>query len=409
MIEIDKKRYYDNLILYTTGEISVKKVLKSLLCWMLIMLITAGAALPAFADDADSTLPAFALQAVERTGDLTAYYSALYTAEKYNYYVLRNVPTAFEKDGWEKYCSLADRVVKGMKADSISEKQREKLDSLLEKRNALVQIAAPEDVMWYIWGKSIPTLKETLSFSTSYDNADFKPFLLPYLLEDQSAVKGNLIVVAGGGYSQRSNNIEGYPVAEAFNEKGYNCFVLQRRVSPYVAKEIWLDMQRSIRYVKYKVEELGLGGGNCICATGFSGGSATVLGAIAYCYGDTQPTQWVPGYVPDEIDAINSDLDAALCIYGPNYTASGKFEGLVTENENLPAIFLAAGYLDTTGALQDNITLAQSIEGKTLVENHAFANTPHGFGVGKAGTNSMLWVTLADGFIEQAINIKTEK
>ncbi len=93
----------------------------------------------------------------------------------------------------------------------------------------------------------------------------------------------------------------------------------------------------------------------------------------------------------------------------PACTAGGKVEGPVTENENLPAIFLAAGYPDITDALQDNITLAQSIEGKTLVENHAFANTPHGFGVGKEGTNSMLRVTLADGFIEQAINIKTEK
>ena len=52
----------------------------------------------------------------------------------------------------------------------------------------------------------------------SYDNADMKPFLVPYLVEDQLAAKGNMIVIAGGGYSSRGNAMEGYPIAEAFQD-----------------------------------------------------------------------------------------------------------------------------------------------------------------------------------------------
>ena len=60
-----------------------------------------------------------------------------------------------------------------------------------------------------------------------------KPFLVPYLVEDQLAAKGNMIVIAGGGYSSRGNAMEGYPIAEAFQDLGYNAYVLQRRVAPY--------------------------------------------------------------------------------------------------------------------------------------------------------------------------------
>ena len=49
-----------------------------------------------------------------------------------------------------------------------------------------------------------------------------KPFLVPYLVEDQLAAKGNMIVIAGGGYSSRGNAMEGYPIAEAFQDLGYN-------------------------------------------------------------------------------------------------------------------------------------------------------------------------------------------
>ena len=58
----------------------------------------------------------------------------------------------------------------------------------------------------------------------SYDNADFRPFLVPYLVSDQSQAKGTLIVLSGGGNTTRSNPNEAYRVAPAFLVSGLQLF-----------------------------------------------------------------------------------------------------------------------------------------------------------------------------------------
>ena len=127
----------------------------------------------------------------------------------------------------------------------------------------------------------VATDKANLVFDDkSFDNEDFRPFLVPYLVNDQNEAKGNIIVVAGGGYSQRANDGEGYNVAECFRNLGYNCYVLQRRVAPYAKEDIWLDMQRAVRYLRSQAQEFDLGGMDCVVGMGFSGGSGTVLGAV---------------------------------------------------------------------------------------------------------------------------------
>ena len=319
--------------------------------------------------------------------------------EVYNYKVIRTLPTAYEPTAWAAYLDEAS-VVCNWTADQLTEANRAQLNQLVEMRQSLKQILPYADAAWFIWGNDMPSEKAVSEqdFEGAEDNADFKPFLVPYLQKDQTKVKGNMIIVSGGGYNSRANTGEGYPTAERFYELGYNCFVLQRRVEPYSVDDIWSDMQRSIRYVRAKIDELGLGAADCVIGTGFSGGSATVLGAIAKYYGDVQPA-FDSSYIPDAIDSLNSDLDIALLIYGPNYTSTPTFEGLVTDNPNLPAMVLVAGADDTTDT--DNMTLYRSVEGETVVEMYSFAYAPHGFGTGAPGTNSTYWIELADSFIEK--------
>ena len=352
----------------------------------------------------------FGTREIEYMDDEEVYYLELLEAEKYNYKILRNIPSAFDDEDFEVYTATVEKAIRGNK---LGDKQRGLLDETLELRRGMKRIRSLEDTMWMLWGESMPIANhsEEMDFDGSYDNPDFVPYLVPYLLEDQSKVKGNLIVVAGGAYSGRNNRTEGFPIVDAFNSRGYNCLLLQRRLTPYDVKDIWMDMQRSIRLVRNKVETLALGGGDCIGAAGFSGGSWTVIGSITYYYGDIQPSETDPDYVPDEIDAYNADLDVALCIYGPDPEMNDDtpYEGLVTENEDLPAMFLVAGMMDNYNAQYDNMTLAKSVMDKTMVENHAFANVPHGFGIGVEGTNSMYWVEMADCFVDQVITAKSEE
>jgi len=154
--------------------------------------------------------------------------------------------------------------------------------------------------------------------------------------KDQSKVKGNMICVAGGGYFLRANYEEAYPAAEYFNSIGYNAFVLQRRVAPYAPLDSSLDLQRSVRYLRYHAKALGIVKTEIMLSVGFSGGGGTILGAVKNYYGDVLPTITYPDYVPDDVDMLNSDMNAIILIY----SARGKIN---TKNPNFPAIFAASG------------------------------------------------------------------
>ncbi len=340
------------------------------------------------------------------------YYKAAFEAEYINFKFVRSLPTAYSAETWKAYADACSRLP-FIDPEKIDAETRGFIDACIAAREALVQVQSFADSAWYIWGDSIPCAEDvsTLEFTTkSWDYPEFKPFLVPYLLEDQSAVKGNLIVVAGGGYSQRSNTGEGYPVAARFNELGYNCYVLQRRVAPYSGKDVWMDMQRSIRYLRYNAEQKGLGGMDNVLAVGFSGGGATIGGTIVNCYGDVQPTIYDAAYHTDAVDQVNSDLDVALIIYGPNFDFSmGEFKGYVTENENLPAVFIAAGANDNTGAALDCLELYKSLDGKTLAELHIFGNGTHGFGLAQKNNNTSFWVPMADGFVDLALSLRDKE
>ena len=101
-------------------------------------------------------------------------------------------------------------------------------------------------------------------------------------------------------------------------------------------------MQRAVRYLRYNADSLGLGGMDCIAASGFSGGSGTILGEVANLYGNVQPTLYDADYASDAVDQMSADLDVVCPLYGPQYDGehTSDYAGLVTENPNLPAMFL---------------------------------------------------------------------
>lgn len=353
--------------------------MKKIFCLFLIVIIFSLSITSAFAEE-----------------DITE----LYRIELEYYRTIRNVPTAYEAAAWGEYNKLG-KSLPNMKADELSEKDITKLQKIAAARAKLVQIHPVEDCILYIWGENMPIaedVSELVFDDTSFDNENFRPFLLPYLVEDQSAAKGNIIIIAGGGYTQRANDSEGYAVAECFRDLDYNCFVLQRRVFPYSKEDIYMDLQRSLRFLRHHAADLGIGAADRMEAIGFSGGSGTVIGTIAHCYGNILPTVYDPSYIPDEIDEENSDFDAICAMYGPNADFSPEYTGLETENENLPEIFIAAGQLDYADAGKDSLTLAASVFDKTKVELHLFSDTRHGFSLGIGNNNSAYWIPMADAF-----------
>ncbi len=250
------------------------------------------------------------------------------------------------------------------------------INELRVLRENLVLVGEEDEGTLYIWGDNMPQSSDvaTYDYYMTYTNEGFRPFLAPYYAEDKANAKGNIIVIAGGGYDFRCNYYEGYNIAEFFQSKGYNAFVLQRRVAPFTPEDSQLDLQRSIRYLRYNAEKLGIGATDKMVAIGFSGGGENIMGAVNDFYGNVLPTVLYPDYIPDEVDAINSDLQAMLLVYG--------VEPLDTENPNIPPCFMVVGQEDNYDYEDPSAELFIALNQRGVsTELHIFADCVHGFGL----------------------------
>jgi hypothetical protein len=314
----------------------------------------------------------------EKWDDQTQKYMDLYNAlmEKADYIMER--PKAYEEKSFTKFYELCFGLFLKIEAGgSLANKEDAAMIELATKTmKEVVQVADPEKYSWYIWGDKMPTAADAdkYEFFGCLDNAKWRPFLVPYMLKDQSKVKANIIVVAGGGYLLRSNIEEAYSTAKVMNDLGYNCFVLQRRVSPYPSIDSSLDLQRAVRYLNYHAKEYGISKIENLVTSGFSGGGGTITNAAKTLYGDVLPSAIYPGYVPDDIDKLNSDVDAMLVIYSSGDLTDCK-------NPNYPATFMAFGTLD--GLAEGAAGYYKQLKTKgVFTEIHGFAGAPHGFGAG---------------------------
>ena len=200
-------------------------------------------------------------------------------------------------------------------ATSLRSKQTEdRLAKALDARANLVQTVSVADGIYFLWNDfdSMPIADGESYTEEQLDKASllgygYTTVMVKYLLDDPTAAKGNIVVVSGGAMKGRSNGSEGYPAVEVFNDLGYNCFLVQRRVEPYSTMDIYMDYQRAVRTVRYYAELEGWGGQDMIAGLGWSGGGATILGAIRNCYGTLTPAAYDSNYIPDEIDLFYLD------------------------------------------------------------------------------------------------------
>lgn len=277
------------------------------------------------------------------------------------------------------------------------ENAEEILTTLRSLREQLVQVVDdPETVAWYIWGESMPQAAnaDEYDYSTAYDEAGFRPFLSPYMLDNQDEVKGNIIIVAGGAFNQRCNDNEGDPVAVYWNQKGYNCFILQRRVAPSESIDSSLDLARAVRYIRANAGEKGIAKPETIIAMGFSGGGMTILNQLNTCYGDLTPDVVYSDYVPDEIDRINADYDVAVIMYGTK-------DGYDSENPNMPALFLFGGEIDNKVSPLYVVDLYTTALNKGWpVEMYLAGETHHGIGVAGVRAFSNVGYVNALGYLD---------
>lgn len=329
------------------------------------------------------------------------YYSELDLAELWNWKEIRNFPTLYTDATWRNYLAACANI-QNFDHDNLTDANKAELDKILAAREALEQIKPFEGIdgeVNYIWGDDMPitTAEERLVFNRGdHDNADYRPYIIPYLVEDQSQAKGIWLVTSGGGNNFRSNPAEAYNIGPRLVELGYNAFLLQRRVAPYGSDDIVMDMQRSIRYIKYHAEEWGLGGTDVIVNSGYSGSGGNLRQMLNKFYGDITPDQFDTDYVCDDIDKVNADFDVAVFIY------SGSPLDEESPNNHIPHIFIGVGEDDS---FNGSIELFKQLKNgnpkfdKVNPELHIYGQNGHGFGAGIKGTSSELWLESADLYI----------
>ena len=308
-----------------------------------------------------------------------------------NFKFLQSIELIFEEESYQDI----------FKANTHLKQHKEgaRQEFLDAQENLKMKVSVADGVI-FLWDKdNIPHIEgenftEEKLDAAPLDGPDFIPLLVKCLIDNPSEAKGNIIFISGGAGGNRANNAEAYPAIPIFNDLGYNVFVLQYRVTPYSINDTFMDQQRAIRLVRYYAEKEGWGGQDMIAGASWGAG---VSGPIMYGYGYLTPADtFAPEYVPDEIDAINSDWDAALSIYGVGITKN-------CENPNIPAIYMCIGTEDPSYPMM--LAQYKEVASRNVpTALHIIEGAGHGFGVGQEGAANAVpecteWPYEADQFM----------
>jgi acetyl esterase/lipase len=156
----------------------------------------------------------------------------------------------------------------------------------------------------------------------NYDDRDknqIEPNVI-FIHNKNNTKSGTIIVACGGGFETRTG-CEGFNVAKRFVDEGFNCAILTYRLKPYSRKDAMDDMQRAIRLLRFKQDELNIN--DKICCMGFSAGGM-LSGNCA--------THFDSGNIEDEdfIEHFSSRPDAVVIGYGA-FCFSGLPQGFFND------------------------------------------------------------------------------
>lgn len=163
-----------------------------------------------------------------------------------------------------------------------------------------------------IWNTALARFRQIPLWETGTPNYDDRDPLQPEPSivfipgVNQTAPRGTIIVAHGGGFESRTG-CEGMNVALYFADAGFNTAILTYRLKPYTRLDAMDDMQRAIRLLRARKEELGIT--DKVVAMGFSAGGM-LSGNCATHFDLGKPE------AEDPIERQSCRPDAAVLGYG---------------------------------------------------------------------------------------------
>ena len=132
-----------------------------------------------------------------------------------------------------------------------------------------------------------------------------KKMIIPYELPDPASYD-NVLIFPGGGYNHVSLQKEGADVAAAFNQNGFNAYVLEYRVEPFTGKDFLQDAVDALRSVRQIIAKNGAPERK-LALMGFSAGGHLALM-------ETEHWQEAAGD-PDQVSRETGRPDALILCY----------------------------------------------------------------------------------------------
>lgn len=252
-----------------------------------------------------------------------------------------------------------------------------------------------EQQRFFLWEEGrAPAVTEDGTGGSDPDG--FRPTVTSVPVPASTAVKGAVLLCAGGAFMFRGDNADCYPTAAELSRRGYQCFVVDYRLRPYSQQEGALDLARAVRFVRAHADEYDLPNERCIAVGGYSAGGILCGEELINWRGDVTPDALDPSYGPDDLDRVSADVAADAMIYsfyGRLSVASLDADLLV--EADLPPTFYCYGTRDPFyDQFEEQVELMASL-GYT-VHARVLEGWPHGFGA--LGD----WIPEFDDFMQEA-------
>lgn len=123
------------------------------------------------------------------------------------------------------------------------------------------------------WEKNMEAFEKISLWKSTpgFDGRDLlqrEPYMV-FIPAREREIRGTILIAHGGGFSIRTG-CEGPNIALHFHKMGYNTAILTYRLEPYTRRDAIADMQRAIRVLRSRKEELGIS--DQVTVMGFSAG-----------------------------------------------------------------------------------------------------------------------------------------
>lgn len=247
----------------------------------------------------------------------------------------------------------------------------------------------------YLWEENnVPAQTEfTADMTGYYDSHDFRPYVTAIPVREGTAVKGAIVLMAGGAYQFRGNYTDTLPTAVHLRELGFQTFIVDYRLRPYTPQEGALDVARAVRFIRKNAEAYGINPED-IAVMGYSAGGIQAGEFLMHYDEAVTGTALDSNYVPDDLDTVPAHASADAMIYSFYGRLSfGSTDVEELKSGELPPTFYCYGtedpFYDQFEA-QVRVMEEAGVVTKTIVLD----GWPHGFG-GDGGwvEDYALWLT----------------